>query len=261
MRTVAVLSILILGVVAWGATQVPLVQPDALPPESRGAVLAAIGTLEKLLDDWRLGCGAAALQLGWNDYQLARFVAGRLTGKGYPSLLAHRGDEWWVLTKVSAGEAELWVPVVPGIAGREDAQCYQRGVFLGHVAWAGPGTFTEAYLSPEEIVPLPVNRPPSVVIRYNPARPQPGEDVRFYGSFSVDPDGVIISFRWDFGDGETSTAMNPAHAFRQEGDYTVTLTVLDDAGNEVTATAIVKVAELSPDDKEPPEGGGCGCGG
>ena len=39
------------------------------------------------------------------------------------------------------------------------------------------------------------------------------------------------SYEWDFGDGETSTAVNPTHAYKTAGYYNVTLKVTDDRGN------------------------------
>lgn len=52
----------------------------------------------------------------------------------------------------------------------------------------------------------------------------------FQGSGSSDPDGTIASYAWDFGDGDTSTDVNPSHRYRAGGDYTVTLKVTDDDG-------------------------------
>ena len=39
------------------------------------------------------------------------------------------------------------------------------------------------------------------------------------------------SYQWDFGDGATSTEPTPAHAFRKDGTYTVSLKVTDDHGS------------------------------
>ncbi len=40
----------------------------------------------------------------------------------------------------------------------------------------------------------------------------------------------ITGWKWDFGDGNTSTAQNPIHTYRAAGSYTVTLTVENDKG-------------------------------
>ena len=42
------------------------------------------------------------------------------------------------------------------------------------------------------------------------------------------------SYEWDFGDGDISTDEAPAHAYKAEGSYTVSLTVTDDQGNTDT---------------------------
>jgi PKD repeat protein len=45
---------------------------------------------------------------------------------------------------------------------------------------------------------------------------------------STDSDGTIVSWLWDFGDGNTSTVQHPTHTYAAYGTYTVTLTVTDD---------------------------------
>lgn len=51
--------------------------------------------------------------------------------------------------------------------------------------------------------------------------------VSFSSAGSNDPDGTISSYLWDFGDGNTSTAANPSHAYSSAGTYSVSLTVTD----------------------------------
>ena len=70
--------------------------------------------------------------------------------------------------------------------------------------------------------------------------------VEFDASASVDPDGTISSYEWDFGDGSTSTDANPTHVFA-EGEWSVTLTVTDDRGATDTSDAIVITAVVDDD--------------
>lgn len=48
-----------------------------------------------------------------------------------------------------------------------------------------------------------------------------------------------VSYAWDFGDGSTSTAMNPTYTYPMNGNYTVTLTVTNAAGCASTFTTMV----------------------
>ena len=59
-----------------------------------------------------------------------------------------------------------------------------------------------------------------------------GLTVTFDASLSYDPDGDIVSYYWDFGDGSNETTTTPiaTHTYSTPGTYTVTLTVMDDEG-------------------------------
>ncbi|HEX6025779.1 MAG TPA: PKD domain-containing protein, partial [Solirubrobacter sp.] len=60
--------------------------------------------------------------------------------------------------------------------------------------------------------------------------------VRFDASGSTDPDGGLVAYRWDFGDGATGTGVNATHTYAAEGTYTARLTVEDDGSHEVSTT-------------------------
>jgi len=68
--------------------------------------------------------------------------------------------------------------------------------------------------------------------------------VEFDGSASWDPYGYISSFHWDFGDGESATGVGAVHTYRNPGNYTVRVTVIDDKGNVETATESIRVSKL-----------------
>ena len=55
--------------------------------------------------------------------------------------------------------------------------------------------------------------------------------------------GVQITlWRWDFGDGGTSTLQNPVHRFNQPGEYIVRMTIYDNMGNTITRSRLVVIA-------------------
>jgi PKD repeat protein len=80
--------------------------------------------------------------------------------------------------------------------------------------------------------------------------------VSFSSNGSADPDGNITGYAWDFGDGTSSTDVNPSHTYTIPGKYVVTLTVTDNNGGQsintksVAATAPnllpIAIAEADP---------------
>jgi len=71
----------------------------------------------------------------------------------------------------------------------------------------------------------------------------PGEPVVFSGSGSSDPDGSIVSWVWDFGDGNTGNGETVQHSYSNTGTFTVALTVTDNDGLKGTDTAIVTIMD------------------
>lgn len=77
----------------------------------------------------------------------------------------------------------------------------------------------------------------------------PGSAGTFSASFdasaSGDPDGSIVSYEWDFGDGSTSSTATPftSHVYAAvAATYTVGLTVTDDSGNTTSCSITVTVS-------------------
>ncbi len=65
-----------------------------------------------------------------------------------------------------------------------------------------------------------------------------GDETQFVNTST----GTDLTFVWDFGDGNSSTAVNPAHTYTAVGSYTVTLTATNNLGNDV-ATAVVEILQ------------------
>ena len=57
-------------------------------------------------------------------------------------------------------------------------------------------------------------------------------------------DNVSLTYAWDFGDGTTSTDVNPTHVYATAGTYQVTLTVFREEGCEDSQTRPVIIDEL-----------------
>ncbi len=92
-------------------------------------------------------------------------------------------------------------------------------------------------------VSAPENQLPVAGISVEPATGTWPLSVTLDGGTSNDPDGTIVSWDWDFGDGETDAGATVTHVFQTAGSFTVTLIVTDDAGATATASADVTVTE------------------
>ncbi len=85
------------------------------------------------------------------------------------------------------------------------------------------------------------NQPPVASFTYSPTSPKVGQTVHFNASASRDPDGSIVSYSWNFGDGHTASGVSVSHSYSHAGNYTVRLTVRDNKGASRTATKSVSV--------------------
>jgi large repetitive protein len=54
--------------------------------------------------------------------------------------------------------------------------------------------------------------------------------IDFDASASHDPDGSIVAYQWDFGDGDTGAGKTVSHEYTSYGTYNVILTVFDNTG-------------------------------
>ncbi len=62
-----------------------------------------------------------------------------------------------------------------------------------------------------------------------------------FANTSIHTAGETMTYRWSFGDGETSTTASPEHRYTKAGTYKVTLTARDQSGDEDDLTISVKV--------------------
>ena len=86
------------------------------------------------------------------------------------------------------------------------------------------------------------NEAPTASFTSSPSAPAPGDTVTFDAADSTDTDGTIDSYEWTFGDGSSATGQSVTHTYASAGDYTVSLTVTDDAGGTDTASKTVSVS-------------------
>jgi PKD repeat protein len=95
------------------------------------------------------------------------------------------------------------------------------------------------------------NRPPVAVIRA-PSRGPAQKPLRFSASGSSDPDGRIVSYVWDFGDGTTAEGVKVIHSYKEPNHYKVVLIVTDEGGLSDRAAHEIEIDDLLRDDLPPP---------
>ncbi len=117
-----------------------------------------------------------------------------------------------------------------------------------------------AWTQPVFVDDLPSNDAPTAVIEASTLRGAAPLTVQFDARGSTDPDGEVVSWRWDFGDGATGRGELILHGYQTPGRYEVALTVFDEQGEPGRATVGVEVVEegeepgpMDPDD--PPDDG------
>ncbi len=95
------------------------------------------------------------------------------------------------------------------------------------------------------------NRPPTAVATANYISGASPLNVQFDGDNSDDPEGLPLSYEWNFGDGSPlSNVANPAHTFTTAGtsptQFTVSLKVTDNLGLQNQTTLIISVNNSPP---------------
>jgi hypothetical protein len=82
---------------------------------------------------------------------------------------------------------------------------------------------------------LVANQPPTASFTFD----CPGQTCTFDASDSSDPDGSIVSYSWNFGDGNNGSGVQPTHSYATAGTRTVTLTVTDNRSDTGVSSAPV----------------------
>lgn len=87
------------------------------------------------------------------------------------------------------------------------------------------------------------NVAPSIIINANVTTGYAPLKVAFTAN-ATDPDGYIVNYTWDFGDGNISYEQNPVHTFTKNNTYNVTLTIKDNNGSTATDNIWITSIEI-----------------
>ena len=150
--------------------------------------------------------------------------------------LWYKTDTVWVSVGLVMQDG-LWTASVPGQG--EDVSV----IFFIEAFDNAENKANTASLGYKIVVP---NRSPIAVLMYSPSITYTGVAIDFDGSSSYDLDGTIVSYSWDFGDGHVASASTVSHSYTDNGEYSVTLRVVDNEGAVGSKVAIQVVKNRSP---------------
>jgi hypothetical protein len=260
-----IVSLFLLAIPVLGDDLPQVLQPNetAYSAAEVATLTQGIATLEKTLNDYNLA-SRRYFPDEWKSRDFAVYTAGILSEKGYETLLVS-GEGWpegvhtWVLVGIPLGSKIAWVPVE---ATPEAGHSQQ---ILGRIPRATDGVgkiwFDVRYLNFDTMIELPPNIAPVAKIRPPVSAVVAGEPTKLLALTSIDPDGEIILYQWNFGDGRTrvSTTWSVRHEFKEAGSYTILLAVIDNRGKSTTNSLTLRV--IGQDEAGSSSSSGCGCGG
>jgi PKD repeat protein len=129
------------------------------------------------------------------------------------------------------------------------------GTYFVWVTGVGKGDLTTGYSDYSSLgeyslavtVSTPVSQPPVAAVSASPLSGVAPITVAFSSNGSYDPDGTIVRYEWNFGDGSAPVvAAGALHTYANPGKYTASLKVTDDSGltdgQSVTVNAQAPVA-------------------
>ncbi|MBX2820407.1 MAG: PKD domain-containing protein [Rhodothermaceae bacterium] len=91
----------------------------------------------------------------------------------------------------------------------------------------------------------PENEPPVLDAFISTGEAEVGEAVTYDATASSDPDGEIVSYLWDFGDGSTRTDAVGTYAYAAAGTYTVSVTITDDRGATAEGSTTIEIVDVA----------------
>lgn len=244
------IAALFLGVVAGAGSAADL--PQVLQPNESGYGADEVTLLRGAVDVLRATLSASTYAsqktfgLGgwgkWTSLEFAVYAAGILGGDGYETRLVSAagwadGVHTWVLVGIPLGERLAWIPV------EASPEMGKKQTILGRlpedVAPDGALWFPSEYVGFTDLVAAPANRAPVAGFATPKTSVSMVDYTMLTATGSRDPDGSIILYVWDFGDGNPPTALQSkyvSHRFSPAGTYAVVLTVVDNRGARASAT-------------------------
>ncbi|MCR4437672.1 MAG: PKD domain-containing protein [bacterium] len=191
--------------------------------------------------------------LEWSQVYGSHYPRIAIDGQGRIYVVSHQGDKTLftdtdrVIYNVSDpttgwGQAQLIDPAAPTGCGHPAVAAGQN---CAHVVWMDKrGSLFHRILGE---IPVIESRgyAPMPVIQATPTSGTMPLTVRFDATTSYDLDGRIVSYLWEFGDGDSSWSPVVTHTYLEDGGYEPRLYVTDDQGQTSMTFVYIQVAAIA----------------
>jgi PKD repeat protein len=179
------------------------------------------------------------------------------TGSGNVTLNvnpAPRGGNLDIEAKISDAQGNVLATSNPAGLSASFNQSLPAGVYYLTIDGVGAGDLTTGYSDYASIGQYSITgtltasngQPPVAVAGANVTSGFAPLTVNFSSQGSYDPDGTIVSYSWNFGDGTPlSNQADPSHVYSNAGNYTATLTVTDNDGATNSSSVGINVQQTS----------------
>ncbi|HFA49705.1 MAG TPA: PKD domain-containing protein [Bacteroidetes bacterium] len=108
------------------------------------------------------------------------------------------------------------------------------------VGWTLPDNTLERPIPGNHLLPFG-GASPNAVFTAAPLTGNAPLSVSFDAGASTDPDGTIVSYDWNFGDGTLATGVTTNHVYNNPGTYSASVVVTDNNGNTDVADQLITV--------------------
>ena len=243
-----------------------VLQPNtaSYSPAEVAALKQKITTLNGILSNTDLGSRRLFAGNAWQSRNFAEYTGGSLSELGYEVRLVSQagwpdGKHTWLVAKLSFGGKMAWVPVE---ASPQSNQVQQNLGYVPSYSDSGGNLWFQAqYLNFSAVEVLPRNIAPVASIRLPASRIDARTTEKYIALGCYDPDGEIVLYKWNFGDGTFVIRTSPVarHAYDKGGAYVVSLSVVDNCGKSTTASSTVHVGTREEEPRQEEDSGGCGC--
>ena len=175
----------------------------------------------------------ATLRIQWNSTQEFGYINNITVKKGV--INGTEETNFTIITPSSIGKDPLCDEHELIISPNES--CYYRVEAYSNTT---NGEQYRCYTNPIWVDVL-ANQLPTASFTYSPEKTFVNQTITFDASNSTGPDGTIVKYNWDFGDGNSTEGEVVTHSYSSAGTYTVNLTVTNDAGATNTTSKVVAV--------------------